>query len=66
VMAVAGVGPATTMLVGDSVIDWRTAHAAGASSCVARYGFGFDGFPTDVLTQADSQIDRPADLLPLL
>jgi phosphoglycolate phosphatase len=65
-MAQAGVGPATTMLVGDSVIDWRTAQAAGAVCCVARYGFGFDGFPTDVLTQADRQIDHPADLLSLL
>jgi phosphoglycolate phosphatase len=65
-MADAGVGPATTLFVGDSVIDWRTAHAAGAASCVARYGFGFDGFPIDVLTDADRQIDHPADLLPLL
>jgi phosphoglycolate phosphatase-like HAD superfamily hydrolase len=48
------------------VIDWRTAHAAGAACCVARYGFGFDGFPTDVLTDGDRQIDHPADLLPLL
>ena len=65
-MADAGVGPATTLLVGDSVIDWRTAQAAGAASCVARYGFGFNGFPADVLTDADRQIDHPADLLPLL
>jgi phosphoglycolate phosphatase len=65
-MAEAGVGSATTLLVGDSVIDWRTAHAAGAASCVARYGFGFDGFPTGVLTEGDRQIDHPADLLPLL
>jgi len=62
----AGVTPAGAMLVGDSVIDWRTAHAAGAHSCVARYGFGFDGFPIEVLSEADRQIDRPAELLPLL
>jgi phosphoglycolate phosphatase len=62
----AGVTPAASMLVGDSVIDWRTAHAAGAFSCVARYGFGFDGFPIEVLGEADRQINRPADLLPLL
>jgi len=65
-IADAGVTPDTTMLVGDSVIDWRTAHAAGACSCVARYGFGFDGFPIEVLGEADRQIDRPAELLPLL
>jgi phosphoglycolate phosphatase len=65
-MGSAGVSPETTLLVGDSVIDWRTAHAAGASSCVARYGFGFDGFPVDVLRPEDRLIDRPAELLALL
>jgi phosphoglycolate phosphatase len=58
--------PATTLLVGDSVIDWRTAHAAGAASCVARYGFGFDGFPVELLEETDRQIDRPAELPALL
>ena len=65
-MADAGVVPVTTMLVGDSVIDWRTAHAAGAFSCVARYGFGFDGFPVDALNESDVLIDHPAELLSLL
>ena len=65
-MADAGVSPETTMLVGDSVIDWRTAHAAGAISCVARYGFGFDGFPIEALGEADCRIDRPSELLSLL
>jgi phosphoglycolate phosphatase len=62
-IADAGVSPETTMLVGDSVIDWRTAHAAGAVSCVARYGFGFDGFPIEVLGGADCLIGRPSELL---
>jgi phosphoglycolate phosphatase len=65
-MSHVGVSPATTMLLGDSVIDWRTAHAAGACSCVARYGFGFDGFPLGELTSADRLIDHPAELLSLL
>jgi len=65
-IASAGVTPAATLLVGDSVIDWRTARAAGSSSCVARYGFGFNGFPTDQLEHSDLMIDRPAELLPLL
>jgi phosphoglycolate phosphatase len=65
-IADAGVVPAVTMLVGDSVIDWRAAHDAGARSCVARYGFGFDGFPLDALTESDFLIDHPAELLPLL
>jgi phosphoglycolate phosphatase len=51
-----------TVLVGDSAIDWRTARAAGASIWVARYGFGFDGFPLD-LSAGDRVIDAPADLL---
>jgi len=62
----AGVDPASAMLVGDSVIDWRTAHAAGATSCVARYGFGFDGFPVELLEKGDRQIDHPAELPALL
>ena len=65
-IACAGVTPATSMLVGDSVIDWQTAHAAGAVSCMARYGFGFDGFPIEVLSETDPHIDQPAELLPLL
>ena len=64
-IATAGVTPSTTVLVGDSVIDWRTAHAASAISCVARYGFGYDGFPTDLLHAHDLLIDRP-DQLPAL
>jgi phosphoglycolate phosphatase-like HAD superfamily hydrolase len=31
------------MMVGDSHVDLRTAHAAGARACIARYGFGFRG-----------------------
>jgi phosphoglycolate phosphatase len=58
--------PAETLLVGDSVIDWETAHAASAHSCVARYGFGFDGFPVERLTGDDRLIDRPMQLLETL
>lgn len=59
----AGVPIESTLMVGDSVIDWRTAHAAPASICVARYGFGFEGFPTDQLDAADYAIDAPVQLL---
>jgi phosphoglycolate phosphatase len=59
----AGVTLAETMLVGDSVIDWRTARAAGATACVARYGFGFEGFPIGELDARDVVISTPADLL---
>ncbi len=61
----AGVGTAEAMMVGDSVIDWRTAKNAGTRICLARYGFGFRGFPEGELARDDVVIDRPADLLDL-
>jgi phosphoglycolate phosphatase len=63
---VIGAAPHTTLLVGDSVIDWQTARAADARSCVARYGFGFDGFPVASLTGVERIIDHPLDLLAVL
>jgi phosphoglycolate phosphatase len=57
-----GGGPASTLLVGDSVVDWETAHAGGVRACLARYGFGFDGFPVGRLTGSDLVIDTPLDL----
>jgi len=53
---------ASTLLVGDSVVDWETAHAAGVRACLARYGFGFDGFPAGRLTGSDLVIDTPMEL----
>ena len=64
-MARAGADAAASMLVGDSVIDWRTARDASARVCLARYGFGFVGFPVEELTSDDLLIDAPADLLAL-
>ncbi|MGE3178370.1 MAG: HAD family hydrolase [Vicinamibacterales bacterium] len=58
-----GVGPERALMVGDSVIDRRTARAAGASACVARYGFGFELFPTDELLAGDLLIDAPQQLV---
>ena len=54
-----------TLLVGDSIIDWRTARAASAAICLARYGFGFEGFPLEELRVDDRVIDRPAQLCEL-
>jgi phosphoglycolate phosphatase len=51
-----------TVLVGDSIIDWRTAKAASASICMARYGFGFEGFPVEALQPGDRLIDHPSQL----
>jgi phosphoglycolate phosphatase len=39
-MAIAGTGPESTMLVGDSMVDVETARNAGVAMCVVRYGFG--------------------------
>jgi phosphoglycolate phosphatase len=52
-----------TLLVGDSLIDWRTARSAPVPLCLARYGFGFDGFPQDRLSPADRIIDAAVELL---
>jgi phosphoglycolate phosphatase len=59
----AGVEPEATVLVGDSLVDWRTAKAAGTLICLARYGFGFDGFPHHELSAGDVVIDAPSELL---
>jgi phosphoglycolate phosphatase len=59
-MALAGATPDVTVLVGDSVVDWRTASAAATKVCLARYGFGWEGFPTDQLG-ADAWVVDSAD-----
>jgi phosphoglycolate phosphatase len=40
-----------TLLVGDSIVDWRTAQAAGTRACIVRYGLGFADFPVDELEE---------------
>ena len=55
---------ASTVMVGDSAIDLRTARAAGTRICLVRYGFGFGTAAAEL--QGDEIIaDRP-DLLPTL
>jgi phosphoglycolate phosphatase len=61
----AGVPPSGTVLVGDSVADWKAARGASTGVCLARYGFGFEDFPTGELGPADRMIDTPAELLEL-
>ncbi len=65
-MAQADTSATETLLVGDSVVDWRTARAAATAICLARYGFGFEGFPVSALGEADRLIDSPCDLLKVL
>jgi phosphoglycolate phosphatase len=62
-MAAAGATPETTLLVGDSMVDWRAAKAAATSSCLVRYGFGFQGVSLEELSPSDLLIDHPSDLL---
>jgi phosphoglycolate phosphatase len=63
--ASAGVCADQTLLVGDSIIDWRTARHASAAICIARYGFGYEGFPVEQLRANDCVIDAPTELLSL-
>ena len=53
----------STLFVGDSVIDWRTAQAARTPLCVARYGFGCHTIPAETLSNADHAIESPTELL---
>ncbi len=57
------VDPASTLLVGDSKIDLRTARHAGTRICLARYGFGYENLPADELHGDEWLIDAPLDLI---
>jgi phosphoglycolate phosphatase len=62
----AGKPPEQTILIGDSLVDWETAAAVSAHVCMARYGFGFEGFPHERLRAGDQVVDNPRELLDLL
>lgn len=62
----AGAPPNDVLLVGDSIVDHRTARAASARICMAGYGFGFRDFPSHELAAADWVIDSPHALVTLL
>lgn len=59
------VDAASTLMVGDSVVDWRTARAAATGVCLARYGFGFGTVPVAELSPDEHVIDAPWQLLEL-
>ena len=65
-IAAAGAAAANTALVGDSAVDWHTARNASTAVCLARYGFGFEGFPVDQLGRGERVVDRPEELLAIL
>jgi phosphoglycolate phosphatase len=63
-MDTAGAAPASTLLVGDSPIDYRTAVTARVRCCLVAFGFGYQNFgpgePADdtaIATDADSLRD---------
>lgn len=63
-MAIVGVSADTTLLVGDSIIDWRTSRAAATRACLARYGFGWDSVAEQPQAPLDAWlIDEPRELL---
>ncbi len=60
------VGREDTLLVGDSVVDLRTARAAGVPIALARYGFGYPDIPRDLLKGDELFVDMPGDLIAVL
>jgi len=65
-MTLVRASPDATVLVGDSVVDWRTAAAAATHVVLARYGFGFEGFPLDSLDADAWIVDKPLEALAYL
>jgi len=65
-MASARAGATETLLVGDSIIDVRTAQNAGVRMCLARYGFGFLDVPAAELTGDEWMVDAPSDIAAIM
>jgi phosphoglycolate phosphatase len=65
-IAEADADPAAAWMVGDSVVDLLTAHAAGTRVCIVRYGFGFAGFDRAQLRGGEVFADHPADVAALV
>ncbi len=62
-MECVGVQPDATVMVGDSVNDWKTGLGAEVPVCLARYGFGWEGFPVHELDDEAWVVDSPEQLL---
>jgi phosphoglycolate phosphatase len=52
-MAAAGTTRATTLLVGDSMVDYETARNAAVRCCLVSWGFGYPRIPPDTLASDD-------------
>jgi phosphoglycolate phosphatase len=65
-IADAGADPDRTLMVGDSTVDLRTAHAAGTRVCIVRYGFGFTVFDRGQLRGGEAFVDHPSEVAALV
>jgi phosphoglycolate phosphatase len=58
----AGVTSSDAVLIGDSLVDLRTARAARVPCCLVRYGFGFESVSADELNGVTRIVDHPNEL----
>jgi phosphoglycolate phosphatase len=58
----AGATQGTTLLVGDSMIDYETARRASVRCCLAAYGFGYASLPPARLAGEEWIANTPSDL----
>jgi phosphoglycolate phosphatase len=56
-MAMTGVTPERTLMVGDSAIDFETARRASVRCCLVSYGFGFRVFFRDEVSNGSTVVD---------
>jgi phosphoglycolate phosphatase len=61
----AGATASDAWMVGDSMVDLRTALAAGTRACIVRWGFGFALFDPALTASATAFVDHPLDLVHL-
>jgi len=58
----AGADASATVMIGDSMVDLRTAQNAGTRVCLTRYGFGFASCPPDAFRGDELFVDAPSEL----
>jgi phosphoglycolate phosphatase len=57
-----GADAASTVMVGDTRIDFETAGNAGTHVCMARYGFGYEQFDVARLSGREALVDAPSEI----
>ncbi len=62
-MRLAAADARSTVMVGDSAVDLRTARNAGTHVCLTRYGFGFSALPPEAF-RGDELFVKTASALP--